>query len=513
LFPEVFVSGRTGFDAVIGNPPFLGGKKISVAFGSPYRENLVRSIAGGRTGNADLIAYMLLRAGQVSGDSGQIGCIATNSVAQGETREVGLRPLMDGGFDLRAGVKSEPWPTQGASLEYSVVWLSRTPRSPGVRAVGDGVLVAGLTASLEPTGVTLGTPFSLKACAGIAFQGCIILGSGFTMKPEEAEEMIRIAPDHTAVLRPYVNGDDLNSAPDCSASRWVVDFGERSESEARRWPLAYAWVEARVKPERVKKDAEKYPRMVYEWWKFWNARPSLRRATSDLGHVMAITRHSKVVMPALVPNGQVISEACVVFATDDFADLALLSSAPHYWWTLAHASSLGAAPRYTPSDVFETLARPVLTGEMRTAGQGLHEERSAFMLERQLGLTKLYNLVHDPAVQNDAEVGRLRELHVAVDSAVFAAYGWTDLEPDHGHHGTRQGVRYTVAPTVQTEILDRLLALNHQRYADEVAAGLHDKGAKRLPRRRTEAVDDLPTLFGGVPTLFGSVPTLFGEDA
>jgi len=133
------------------------------------------------------------------------------------------------------------------------------------------------------------------------------------------------------------------------------------------------------------------------------------------------------------------------------------------------------------------------------------------MLKRQLGLTKTYNLVNDPACQS-REIEQLRGLHVAVDEAVFAAYGWTNLETEHGHYETRQGMRWTVAPAVQNEILDRLLELNHQRYAEEVAAGLHDKGAKRVPRKKAEVVDNRSTLFGGVPTLFGGVPTLFGED-
>jgi hypothetical protein len=252
--------------------------------------------------------------------------------------------------------------------------------------------------------------------------------------------------------------------------------------------------------------------MVQQWWRYWNERVDLYAAMSKLSHVVALTRVSKVVMPVLVHTGQVLSEQCVVFATQDQAVFAFLSSAPHYWWAISKASSMRADLRYTPSDVFETLPLPTLSEEMRSAGQALHEMRSAFMLDRQLGLTKTYNLVHDPDLQ-DSQVRRLRERHVAIDEAVFKAYGWTDLVPAHGHHETRQGVRWTVAPAVQAELLDRLLELNHQRYAEEVAAGLHDKGAKRQPRKTGGVADDLRTPFGGAPTLFGGVPTLFGEDS
>ena len=105
------------------------------------------------------------------------------------------------------------------------------------------------------------------------------------------------------------------------------------------------------------------------------------------------------------------------------------------------------------------------------------------MLDRQEGLTKTYNRVHDPDEHAD-DIRRLRDIHVELDDAVRDAYGWSDLDPGHGFHETRQGVRFTFEPVVRQEILDRLLELNQERYAAEVAAGLH---AKRKPARRARA--------------------------
>ena len=106
---------------------------------------------------------------------------------------------------------------------------------------------------------------------------------------------------------------------------------------------------------------------------------------------------------------------------------------------------------------------------MRAAGEALDRDRRTFMLGRQLGLTKTYNLIHDPGVA-DIEVAHLRALHVEIDEAVCAAYGWDDLPLDHSHYDTRQGVRWTVSPAARLELLDRLLELNHSRYAEEQAA-------------------------------------------
>ena len=109
--------------------------------------------------------------------------------------------------------------------------------------------------------------------------------------------------------------------------------------------------------------------------------------------------------------------------------------------------------------------------------------RRDLMLARQAGLTATYNLVHDPKC-TDADIAELRDIHRAIDEAVVRAYGWTDLLDsglDHGFHDTRQGTRYTIGPVVRQEILDRLLELNHARYAAEVKAGLHDKRRKKRP--------------------------------
>jgi len=134
---------------------------------------------------------------------------------------------------------------------------------------------------------------------------------------------------------------------------------------------------------------------------------------------------------------------------------------------------------YSPSDVFETLPRPDLTERMDQVGEELHAFRRSVMLEQNLGLTKLYNLVHDQA-QTGEDIQRLREIHAEIDYAVVHAYGWIDLDLGHGFYDTRQGRRFTVEPAVHTEILDRLLELNFERYDDEVRKGLHSKG-KRKP--------------------------------
>jgi hypothetical protein len=207
------------------------------------------------------------------------------------------------------------------------------------------------------------------------------------------------------------------------------------------------------------------------------------QATADLDRVIVITLVSKVVMPVMVPTGQVFAHKLGVFASDDTAMLALLSSASHYWWAIDRSSTMKADLNYSPSDVFETLPLPNLTAEMRTVGARLDAFRRDLMLFRQAGLTATYNLVHDPFC-TDAGITELRDIHRQIDKATVRAYGWTDLAATLGHdfHPTRQGTRYTVAPAPRQEILDRLLELNHARYAEEVHAGRSvGKGSRKRP--------------------------------
>lgn len=130
--------------------------------------------------------------------------------------------------------------------------------------------------------------------------------------------------------------------------------------------------------------------------------------------------------------------------------------------------------RYTPTDCFQTFPFPENTATVATVGESYYLLRKHTMLARQEGLTATYNRFHDPS-ESAADIARLRQLHVEMDNAVAAAYGWSDLDLGHGFHETAQGLRYTISEPARRQVLSRLLALNHARYAEEVAAGLHER--------------------------------------
>ena len=193
----------------------------------------------------------------------------------------------------------------------------------------------------------------------------------------------------------------------------------------------------------------------------------MRKAIAGLPEVLVIALVSKTVMPVRVSTGQVFSHKLGVFASDSYSIQAALSSNLHQLWAMKYGSTMRADVNYSPSDVFETFPRPAPTDPLEQVGRALHEVRRAIMLQRDLGLTKLYNLVNDPDVQGDPDIDRMRDIHVELDRAVLHAYGWSDIDPAHGFHTYRQMERWTVSPAVRVEILDRLLEENHRRARHE----------------------------------------------
>ncbi|GAA0913374.1 hypothetical protein Vau01_036220 [Virgisporangium aurantiacum] len=461
VFADVFEEG--GFDAVVGNQPYLGGQKITGLLGDRYRELLVCRIGSGARGSADLVAYFVLRSHELLNKRGVAGLIATNTLAQGDTREVGLARLLAAGVTIRRATKSRRWPTTSVTLEVCLVKTAQcAPGTDSVQEI-DGSPVRAITASLEPASRVSGAPYRLATNADIAFQGSIVLGLGFTMEPERARELIAHEPRSAEVLFPYLTGQDVNSRPDSSASRWVINFHDWTTERAAGYAVPFAQVEHSVKPERAGNNRKPYRTF---WWHYAEKRPKLYRFIRDMPQVIAITLVSKAVMPMMVPTGQVFAHKLCIFATGDLAMLAVLSSAPHYWWAINRSSTMKADLNYSPSDVFETFARPELTGDLRKLGGRLDTYRRDLMLGRQAGLTATYNLVHNPACRDD-DIVELRRLHVAIDEEMMRAYDWTDLTLDHDFHETRQGVRYTFGPVVRQEILDRLLELNHAHHSAE----------------------------------------------
>jgi hypothetical protein len=473
-FPEVFLRARPGFDAVVGNPPFRGGKRISGLLGTDYREYLVDYVAKGRKGVADLVTYFFLRATGIARAEGEVALLATNTISQGDTREVGLDQILDADWIVTRAWKSRPWPGD-ASVQIAQVWLHRGTWAG--ECLLDGRTAPAITSYLDPQSRARGAPNRLDARAGNSFIGSLVNGIGFVISPAEAAALIAKDPRNEDVVFPYLIGDDLNNRPDQSPSRWVINFFDWRLDRAAEYPDCLELVRQRVKPERDQfPDSKRRERE--RWWQFERRAVDLYRAVEGMSRVTAIAAVSKTLTPVFVSAGIVYSHKTVVFPYDDYQHLGILTSGFHWWWVVKTTSTLRTDINYSPTDCFETFPMPQGFASVGEAAERLDNHRRPLMLARSEGLTAIYSRVHD-LNETAADILELRRRHEELDYAAAAAYGWSDLQLHHSFYETPQGLRYTIAPLPRLEILDRMLELNHEEYGQEVAAGLHSERKQR----------------------------------
>ena len=310
-FPEVYDRNNPGFDSIIGNPPFLGGRNITRTQGGTYSQWL-RTLNVGTTGGADLVAHFFRRAFDLIRYGGTFGLIATNTIAQGDTRASGLRWICAKGGQIYSARRRVIWPGL-AAVVVSVIHMNKGHLSSSLLL--DGKAVQKITAFLFHRGDD-DDPVRLTRNSSKSYQGTIVLGMGFTFDDTDKkgiassladmEQLVLNNSDNLAAISPYIGGSELNTSPTNSNHRYVINFREFSQERcSQRWPDLMRIVEERVKPERVTKNPHKYPRMVHEWWKYWNPRFELYEGIAHLDRVLANSQISKHVQFAFLPSDMV----------------------------------------------------------------------------------------------------------------------------------------------------------------------------------------------------------------
>ena len=203
------------------------------------------------------------------------------------------------------------------------------------------------------------------------------------------------------------------------------------------------------------------------------------------------TQATKYVAFAFFSEDIIFSHALAIIALESYSDFALLHSSLHDIWARKYGSYNLSLLRYAPSDCFETFPFPTQTSTLEAIGETYYAHRQSIMHTTQQGLTKTYNRFHNPD-DTKADITHLRQLHTEMDIAVATAYGWQDLKLDHDFHETKQGLRFTISEAARREVLDCLLALNHERYAEEVKQGLHDKKKGKGEKKKVVAKKEVP---------------------
>ena len=524
-FPEVFGRENPGFDAFVGNPPF-GGKNTVI---SSHREGYLpylQIIHEESHGNADFVCHFFRRCFNLLRRDGTFGLIATNTIAQGDTRASGLRWICTHGGTIYAARKRVKWPGQ-AAVVVSVTHIQKGDLLGPFDLDGRSVPI--ITAYLFHAGGH-DNPAVLRSNEGKSFIGSYVLGMGFTFDDSDSKgvaspisrmnELIEKNPANASRIFPYLGGEEINDHPTQTHHRYVINFEDwplRREASHVCWqamtgedrrkalstgvvPVDYpfpvaadypdllAIVEEKVKPSRLKDNRPSYRKY---WWRYAEKRGELAAAVAPLKQVLCVSQTSKYLAFAFLPTGIVYSHKTVVLATESFSTFAAVQSRPHEIWMLFLGSSLEDRPVYTPSDCFETFPFPTnydRSEVLHDAGRRYFEFRAGLLVRNQEGLTQTYNRFNDPD-ERGHDILQLRDLHASMDRAVLDAYGWTDIEPvneflleyeetiENEPRRRKKPWRYRWPNEVRDEVLARLLELNRQRAVEEAIAAEHESGS------------------------------------
>lgn len=548
-FPEVMAAG--GFDCILGNPPYLGSQALTGTYGHEFGHFVKWEYAP--TGLSDLVVYFLRRIYKLMNEGGYTAFITTNSIKDGDNRRDGLEQVMNQGGEINMAVRGRRWP----GLANVVVSLLSIHKGPYVgKHFLDEKEVSFINAFLEE-GARVDDPAICAENVDQLFQGSIFLGDGFLLSKDEAEHLLLKDPRNEDVIHKVINGRDTNSSAHQDSERYIINFFDWSEEKASTYSGPFEIVKKRVIPER---QAQKNDGAKKYWWRYYRFNKAGHDAIGLLPQCFVTARVTKHLSFSAQPTDRIFTNNLYVFTTDRWDLFATVQSGLHEVWGRKYSMSLKQDLQYSPTDCFVTFPFPAGQWQRPNAalaalGERYHEHRKQLMRHSWRGLTDVYNLFHskplrtatpeelalpdkdfekllgkdarllrkhlqDPKAPADVEVWpfnrvvegvlRLRQLHVELDNAVRDAYGWQDLDLQHAFYDVdtlpeNDRTRYTISPAARKEVLKRLLALNHERRAEEEAKGLWDKKGKAVKGKKKKksegnVVNEPPGSYGMFPT-------------
>jgi hypothetical protein len=463
-------------DYIVGNPPFIGNKRMRFHLGDDYVKSLRETYEPDVSNSADYVMYwwQVAASRTLSNATRRFGFISTNSITQPFNRRL-VEEAIDKGLRLHFGIADHPWvdAADGAAVRVAMTVGKITDNAgllltllredaeessnpKDIFAESTGAIRADLTVGLD-----FSTTTELSANRELASQGANPLGLGFRLLPSDLMNYGYAAaalPDH---IREYVIGRDIVQHFE---EKFVIDFFGKTEEQARATdPIAFQHLLTHVKPER---DHNRRDTRRLNWWLFGEQAPMFRKAATALKQYIATCRTAKHRLFTFV-GGRTIPDAKVVaIALDDPFYLGVLSSRTHVSWAMRTGGWLGVGndSNYNHSDCFGKFPFPALNAKHREPIATLalqldaHRKRQQ-LLHPDLTLTDMYNVLEklrsgeelsakDKTIHDQGLVSVLRQIHDELDAAVFAAYGWP-------------------ADLTDEQILERLVALNAERAAEE----------------------------------------------
>ena len=446
-------------DFIIGNPPFLGGKRLRAELGDDIVESLFRVFDGRIPREADLVCYFFEKARAELASSAHVraGLLATNSIRGGTNRVVLSRIKASG--DIFMAWSDEPWILNGAAVRISIVGFGT---DKALRPTLDGLTVTAINPDLTGT-VDITTAKRLLLNLGISFMGDT-KGGPFDVPSALAKEWLGLPVNpngrpNSDVVSPWINGLDVTRRP---RQMWIVDFGvDCAEAEAALFEAPFEYVRQHVRPMRDSNSRASYRD---QWWIHAETRSGMRSKLTKIPRFVCTPTVAKHRVFAWFGSNVLPDHQLIVFTREDDYFFGVLHSRAHEVWSLRMGTWLGVGnePRYTPTTCFETFPLPWAPGtepvddprviEIGAAAKELDDRRRAWLdpegaAEADLKKRTLTNLYNQRPTW-------LANAHARLDRAVWAAYGWDDPDP---------------AVVADDVILSRLLALNLERAAAQAS--------------------------------------------
>ena len=450
-------------DAIVGNPPFLGGKLLNTHLGEDYVSRIFKVYAGRVPAEADLVCYWFVKAGDHVDAlrAKRVGLVSTNSIRGGANRRA-LQISIEG-LPIFEAWSDEPWVVDGAAVRVSMVCFARpedgSALTPERRLDGEIVdaVHADLTARRGDAGVDLTGVERLYRNMGVAFMGDT-KGGPFDVPGEQAREWLREPANpngrpNSDVLGPWMNGMDVTRRP---ADKWIVDFGwNMVREEAALYEAPFQHAKEHVYPKRERNRRESYRE---NWWRHVEPRQGMWRALDGLSRYIATPRVAKHRLFTWLDARICPDSALIAIARDDDVTFGILHSRFHEAWSLRLGTSLEDRPRYTPTTTFETFPFPEGLSPDVPASDYADDPQAAAIAEAARRLVSLRDrwlnppewvewvdepvagYPRRPVARSEAAETALKkrtltnlynarpqwlaDAHAALDAAVAAAYGW-----------------------------------------------------------------------------------------
>ena len=502
-FPEVFVSERSGFDAFVGNPPFLGNRLWKGSMGEKLQWQC-QMILGTSPGKIDLSIVFHRRVVDLLRADGCYGLLATSNIAEGSAVEVGLGVIVQKG-DIYYSRKGMPWPGT-ASVVVAVVGFIKGRW--GGTCDSEGLRCERIGARLEPEQTDAWTPKELP-CPIFSFEGVNnSKGMAFVLNAENPW-FERLKNEQNSLLTPYITGDDITSYALRKTDRWALDIADRKLEEIeKKWPIAFRFLTEEVQPSRTPDALKSYKGLYGRWWQFWNHRADLMRKLRKQKQFIAFAKVTKYPFCMMAATDWIYTNKILLIGADrDDLFIVCLSSFFRNWLYAFSVRSLGADTNTLTLSIREAVSTFTLPNETvsnfgRSYATRFQDVAVAWSAEHGCGLTDALNAVNTPSC-NDQAIIELRQLMASIDTEVALAYDWNDLDITYDFRefsggSARDPWRWALSEEVTAELMRRLTELNRQRFEElSLAEATAPRPAKRGRRSKAAPPSPINDLFAG----------------